>query len=428
MPSSNPIAPNAKDKNPLGKFSSSRESGQSWRFPTDCLMALKSIAGNKLRSALTMLGIIIGVMALVILVSLVSGATGSVSNTINSLGSNLLTVSISDSKNAPVSYDDLESWVSENEAIGQASPIGEESMTAKYGTESETVTVYGTTPAYYDIEGLSLKLGRFLKEADIDSNTDVCIINEACAEEVIGFADCLGNELSLNGMKFTVVGVLDDDASAMTSAFGSDSYVAYIPYSSLVRLSTTVTDEVTEFAVSAPTGFSVGDAETAITEILMKRFDEDDDAFKVSSQDSLEDAMSSITSVLTVLLGGIAAISLLVGGIGIMNIMLVTVTERTREIGIRKAIGATRGAILSQFLIEAIVLSMCGCLIGIFLSWVVLQVIGIIVSGLDLTFTMNGMVVLIAVSFCLFIGVVFGIYPANKAATMKPIDALHYDG
>ena len=138
--------------------------------------------------------------------------------------------------------------------------------------------------------------------------------------------------------------------------------------------------------------------------------------------------MSSVTSVLTILLGGIAGISLLVGGIGIMNIMLVTVTERTREIGIRKAIGASRGTILSQFLMEAVVLCMLGCAMGIFLSWAVLQTVSTVVADLNMTFQLDGGVVLIAVVFCFIIGVVFGLYPANKAAKMKPIDALHYGG
>lgn len=160
----------------------------------------------------------------------------------------------------------------------------------------------------------------------------------------------------------------------------------------------------------------------------MERFEEDEDAFSVSTQNVLEDTVSSITSVFTVLLGGIAGISLLVGGIGIMNIMLVTVTERTREIGIRKAIGATRGEILRQFLMEAVVLCMMGCAIGIFISWVILQLASVVVTSLSLNFKMNGTVVLIAVGFCFLIGVVFGLYPANKAAKMKPIDALHHGG
>ena len=390
-------------------------------------MALKSIAGNKLRAVLTMLGIIIGVMALVILVSLVSGTTTSVTDAVNSLGTNLLTVTISDNKNQPVRTDDLSTWMQE-ETIGQIAPSSEEEMTGKYDGNTGTLQVYGTTPSYYEIQGLNLILGRFIKTTDLDNNTTICVINEATAKELIGYTDCIGVELSINGMKYTVVGVLEDDEDSLTSIFGSDSYVAYIPYTSLVRLSTSVTNEITSFYVSASEGHTVEEANNTMTTLLMERLEQDEDAFSVSSQDALEDTMSSITSILTILLGGIAGISLIVGGIGIMNIMLVTVTERTREIGIRKAIGASRSAILQQFLIEAVVLCMMGCLIGIFLSWCILKAITIIVSDLSMTFVMNGWVVLIAVVFCFLIGVVFGLYPANKAAKMKPIDALHYGG
>ena len=165
-----------------------------------------------------------------------------------------------------------------------------------------------------------------------------------------------------------------------------------------------------------------------MTDLLMTRFEQDEDAFELSSQDMLEEAMNSITSVLSVMLGGIAAISLVVGGIGIMNIMLVTVTERTREIGIRKAIGASRQTILTQFLMEAVVLCMLGCGLGIFLSWAILQIVNTVVVSLNMVFTLDLGVVLVAVVFCFLIGVIFGLYPANKAAKMKPIDALHYGG
>ena len=390
-------------------------------------MALKSIAGNKLRAVLTMLGIIIGVMALVILVSLVNGATDGVTDTVSSLGTNLLTINISDNKNAPVYADDLTEWMAE-EKIGLIAPSGEEQVTGKYGSVSETIQVYGTTASYYNIQGLSLVLGRFIKTTDVGNNNTICVINEATAKDMVGYTDCLGEEISLNGTKYTVAGVLEDDENSLTSVFGSDSYVAYIPYTSLVRLGTSVTLEITEFYVSAAEGYTMDDAQEEMTSILMKRFEQDEDAFTISSQDALEDTMASLTSILTILLGGIAAISLIVGGIGIMNIMLVTVTERTREIGIRKAIGATRTAILQQFLIEAIVLCMMGCMIGIFLSWCVLKAVTIVVSGLNMYFEMNGFVVLIAVVFCFLIGVIFGLYPANKAAKMKPIDALHYGG
>ncbi|MCD8084902.1 MAG: ABC transporter permease [Clostridiales bacterium] len=390
-------------------------------------MALKSISGNKFRAFLTMLGIIIGVMALVILVSLVNGATSTVTDTISSLGSDLVSVTVSDDKGSPVTLDTLDEWMDE-EGIGLAAPYGATSVTGKYDATSDTVTVYGTTPAYADIQGLSVLLGRFLKSTDVDNNNYVCVITETTATTLIGYTDCVGEELSLDGLKFTVVGVLEEDDSSLTSSLMGDSLTAYIPYTTLMRLSSTVSSSITSFYVSAEDGSDMETAEEAVTALLLERFEEDEDAFTVTTSDVLEEAMSSVTSILAVLLGGIAAISLIVGGIGIMNIMLVTVTERTREIGIRKAIGASRGVILQQFLLESVVLCMLGCAIGIFLSWGVLQIISVVVSSLSMTFSMEMNVVFIAVAFCFAIGVIFGLYPANKAAKLPPIEALHYGG
>ena len=390
-------------------------------------MAIKSISGNKMRAFLTMLGIIIGVMALVILVSLVSGATGNVTSTISSLGSDSITVRVSDNKGSPVTIDDLAQWM-EEDAFGRMAPAASESVTAKYGTETGSLTVYGTTAPYGDIQKLELLVGRFIKTADVDNVSFVCVINETAATELVGYADCLGEEIRLNGHRFKVVGVLKDDDTSLTSVFRSGSLVAYIPYSALIRISSSATAEITSFYVSAGENSTVDEAKERLTEILKERFDQDEDAFTVSSQNALESAMSSVTSILAVLLGGIAAISLIVGGIGIMNIMLVTVTERTREIGIRKAIGASRGMILTQFLVEAVVICMLGCALGILGSWGVLRLITTVVSGLSISFQMSGSVVLVAVLFCFFIGIAFGLYPANKAARMAPIDALHYGG
>ena len=391
-------------------------------------MALRSIGSNKMRAVLTMLGIIIGVVALVVLVSLVSGATTSVTDTISSLGSSLLTVTIEDDKGYPVTMETLNEWTEKHDTIGMMAPYISDTITGSADGESGSFTVYGTVPEYYDIQGLQLVMGRFLKTADIENSSYVCIINEAAAEEIIGYADCVGQAISLNNVKYTIVGVLSDSDDSLTSVFSSASMVAYVPYESLVRLSTTATSEITEFYVSAAEGGTVENAETTMTQLLMERFEQDEDAFEVSSQDVLEDTMSSITSMLTVMLGGIAAISLVVGGIGIMNIMMVTVTERTREIGIRKAIGASRGTILMQFLMEAVVQCMMGCCLGIFLSWAILQIVNTVVVSLGMTFSLNMTVVFIAVGFCFLIGIVFGMYPANKAAKMKPIDALHYGG
>ena len=390
-------------------------------------MAMKSIAGNKFRAFLTMLGIIIGVMALVILVSLVNGATGTVTDTISKMGSDLIAVRISDDKGKPITLDTLDDWM-DTEGVGLIAPSGTATATGKYGSTNAAFQVYGATPAYEQVNGLKLLLGRFLKASDVDNHTDVCVINEAAAEKLVGYTDCLNVEISLSGRKFRVVGVLEDDEDSLTAVFGADSLVAYIPYTTLLRLSSTVSSTITSFSVSAAEGSDMATAESAMRELLMDRFDEDEDAFTLSSRNIMEDAMNNVTSILTVLLGGIAAISLIVGGIGIMNIMLVTVTERTREIGIRKAIGAGRGAILLQFLLESVVLCMLGCAIGVFASWAVLQVVSIVVSSLGMVFSLEWNVVAIAIGFCFAIGVIFGLYPANKAAKMAPIDALHYGG
>ena len=391
-------------------------------------MALRSIGSNKMRAILTMLGIIIGVMALVVLVSLGSGATSSVTDTISSLGSNLLTVTVSDDKGSPITMDTLNQWLESEPSLGLVAPYASDTLTGSANGESGSFTVYGTTVDYYAIQGLQLSMGRWLKQSDMENNTYACVINETAAEELIGYTDCVGQAVSLNNVKYTIVGVLQDDENNLTRVFSSGSLVAYVSYNSLIRLSSSVVSEITAFYVSAPENGTMEDAENTMTRLLMERFDQDDDAFTVSNQDALESTMSSVTSMLTVMLGGIAAISLVVGGIGIMNIMMVTVTERTREIGIRKAIGASRGVILSQFLMEAVVLCMMGCCLGIFLSWAVLQIVNTVVVSLDMTFHLNATVVLIAVGFCFLIGIVFGLYPANKAAKMKPIDALHYGG
>ena len=391
-------------------------------------MALRSISSNKMRSALTMLGIIIGVMALVVLVSLVNGATSSVTDAVSDLGNSMLTVTISDDKGMPVTIDTINQWMEEEEEVGLIAPYTSTSVAASADGTNESVTVYGTTAAYYDIQGMQLAMGRWLKTSDVENHTYVCVISESTATEIIGYVDCVGQAILLDGVEYTIVGVLSGDDESLTNLVSAGSLAAYVPYTSLLRLSDSLTSDITTFYVSAPEGGTMETVETGITQILMERFEDDDDAFEVSAQSVLEDTLSSITSILTILLGGIAAISLLVGGIGIMNIMLVTVTERTREIGIRKAIGAKKRTILTQFLMEAVVLCMLGCCLGIFFSWAILQTVTTVVSSLDMTFTLDGGVVLIAVVFCFIIGIVFGLYPANKAAKMKPIDALHYGG
>ena len=381
-------------------------------------MAFHSIRSNKMRSFLTMLGIIIGVVALVVLVSLVSGATGQITDTINEMGNNMISVSVMDDKNKPFKLSDMDE-IEGLEHVELVAPVAQESLTASSSTGEETATVTGTTSSYDDIMGLSLASGRFIMKPDVDNNSNVAVINSSLAEDVMGRTDVVGESIMIGGRSFQIIGVLEEDDSSWSSMLGT-SYEAYIPYTTLIRISDSTTLKVSSFYASAEDD-NTSEAEVDLTEFLNERFENDSDAYYLFNQSTVADAMSSVTGTLSLLLGGIAGISLLVGGIGIMNIMLVSVTERTREIGIRKAIGATRGTIMFQFLIEALILSLTGCAIGIGISWILIIVIDAIGN---VTYGLSGQVVLISVMFSVGIGLLFGIYPAGKAAGKNPIDAL----
>ena len=405
--------------------------GQTWK------MAISSVFANKLRTFLTMLGIIIGVAALIILVSIADGASTSVSDRISSMGSNYLTVQISDDKENPLRLSEF-STLLKNDDIEAAAPIGRTSVTGKSGYTSGNMTVYGTTGAYFQIMETELATGRFIKNTDVDNNSYVIIISADTAVEFFGRSDVEGETLSLDGKSFKVIGVLSAEESSQSSTGvrlsssddedSTESVVleGYIPYSTFTRIGENVLD-ITQFYVSSTDEESMDKAEAATTQIMMKRLSNDEDAFSIQNQSEVMEAMQEVNNTMSLMLGGIAAISLLVGGIGIMNIMLVSVTERTKEIGIRKAIGAGRGSIMIQFLMEAVIVSMAGCVAGIAFSWSALKIIGHIM-GDSMSFTMDMKVVWIAVIFSAVIGIVFGLYPAGKAARKKPIDALHYTG
>lgn len=402
-------------------------------------MAWHAVVSNKLRSFLTMLGIIIGVVALIVLVSIANGATSSVTDQISSMGSSYLTVTITDDKGNPLRLKELSDFC-EPEEVDEVAPVSWTSVTAKTSYSNGTMTLTGTTGSYADIQGLELFSGRFLKQTDIDNNSYVVVITKDTATELLGRVDAVGESIKLNGKSFLVVGVLSDSTSltqgaAVTGSSDSDDsdsssssvqLEGYIPFSTMTRLADNVLD-VTMFYASGTDEDSLEPAENALTELLMERFGEDEDAFSIVDQSEIMEAMYSVTNTMSLMIGGIAAISLLVGGIGIMNIMLVSVTERTREIGIRKAIGAGRETIMLQFLIEALLVSLMGCLAGIGLSWVILKVAAVVMKN-SMSFTMDMKVVWLSVAFSVLIGVLFGLYPANKAASKKPIDTLRYSG
>lgn len=397
-------------------------------------MAWNAVCANKLRTFLTMLGIIIGVAALIILVSIADGAGNSVSSQISQMGSNYLSVQISDNKENPLKLSEFSEIMNADEFLDSA-PMGRNSVTGKSGYTSGSVNLYGTSGGYFSIMNMELYTGRLLKQTDLENHSHVIVLSYDTAVEFFGRADADGESLSLDGQTFQVVGVLSQDSVSPSSAMmvrNSDdsseivTLEGYIPYSTLSRISDYVL-EITQFYVSSVNQESMDQAERKLEERMMARFDYDEEAFTIQNQSEVMEAMEEVDHTMSLMLGGIAVISLLVGGIGIMNIMLVSVTERTREIGIRKAIGAGQGSIMLQFLLEALMVSMAGCMVGIGISFAVLKVIGQ-VMGSAMEVSMDGNVTLLSVAFSGVIGIIFGLYPAQKAARKKPIDALRYSG
>ncbi len=386
-------------------------------------MALKSILSNKMRSFLTMLGVIIGVFSLVVLVSLVSGASGKITDTISSLGTDQIDVSIYSDTGKPFTMDEL---INDVKTLPNVENVAPEMYSAGIFTtlsKSEKSIVFGTTPTLPEVTNVKIESGRFLMNPDIENHSNVIVINHELAVDVMGRADVVGESIRVDGREYMIIGVTEKEASGMMALLMGTPYRAYIPYTTMARAFPNGSLNVTYFIASAKDD-DFAAATTDLEQYFAKRYNNDEEAYSIYNESTITDSMGKITGVLSVLLGGIAGISLLVGGIGIMNIMLVSVTERTREIGIRKAIGAQPRVIMLQFLIEAIVLSLMGCLIGIGFSWFTMQVINII-GKVD--FGLSPTVIIVAVAFSMGVGMIFGLYPARKAARMRPIDALRYN-
>jgi len=382
-------------------------------------MAMSSIFSNKMRSFLTMLGVIIGVSAVIILVSIGQGTTKSVTESIEGMGSNLLTVNIMGrGAETSLDIDDVEMF---DEFIGVGKVSGSSTMNAdiKSGTTIlEDISINGTDDDYLSILNYEMSEGRFLIDSDLDNRQRVAVVGSEIKSELFGNASAVGEEIKINGQTYTIVGSLAEKGSSM---MGSNDEVVVIPLTTAQRLSGDTS--IRTIYVQAESADTVDVAKAYMENYLERKFG-DEDAYRVFDQSEVLDTVGSVTGMLTAMLGGIAGISLLVGGIGIMNIMLVSVTERTREIGIRKAIGAKYSDILVQFIIESIVLSGMGGIIGVALG------IGgayAITAIFELETVVSMGIVILSTMFSLGVGVVFGIYPADKAAKLNTIDALRYE-
>lgn len=383
-------------------------------------MAVKSILSNKIRSLLTMLGVIIGVGSVISAVAFAQGSTKSITDNIQGLGTNLISISITGNRgsNRNVTLQQLQEFGEKNStAIDMIAPQVSASATVKAGIKSRSTTILGTSEDYEYIKNTPVQSGRFIMSFDNDFMQKVAVIGTAVANDIFENEDPLGRSVKINGQIFKVVGLLQEKNSSQD---GTEDDQVIIPVEVAQRLSRA--SNIRNFLVQATTPETVDAAITKLTEFMTSVYNSTD-SFRVTSQTQILSTLSSVTGTMMVVLGGIATISLIVGGIGIMNIMLVSVTERTREIGIRKAIGAKKKNILVQFLIEAAMVTGIGGVLGILLG---VAIIYFVVSGLT---TAVYSVEWILISFCisLAIGILFGMFPAWKAANLNPIEALRFE-
>jgi len=381
-------------------------------------LAIAGIKANKLRSFLTMLGVIIGVSTVIILVSVGQGSAKQVTGQIESLGSNLISVSIRGRGEVNgLSYQEAMK-LGERPGVSGIAPMVTGSVTVKAGTKKVDTSLEGTNDQYAKVRNQKTSAGRFLLPVDIDYRQKVALLGSEVASELFGFGNPLGQEVKINGVKFKVIGLLEKKGS---SAGGSSDDKVVIPVTTAMRLTTN--PQISSISLQAKTKQDVDLIVSQLESTLLRKF-KDEENYRVFNQAEMLSTVNQVTNTLTMMLGGIAGVSLLVGGIGIMNIMLVSVTERTREIGIRKAIGAKRKDILRQFLVEAVVVSSMGGFLGVLIGMLGSQGIG---KLMGISTVISPQIALLAFSFSVLVGVFFGLFPANKASRLKPIDALRFE-
>ncbi len=416
-------------------------------FTQALLEAIESLNGNKMRSGLTVLGIVIGVAAVIAMLAVGNGAQASITGSISSIGTNLLFVfsGSADGPQGPGSgggsgNNDRPLTLADAEAIADpfaapsvesVAPAIQGNGTITFAGENSTTTISGVTPDYSPVRNLELAEGEFINEEHMNGRMSVVVLGPEAADAIFGRHDgIVGETIRIEGQPFRVIGVL---VAKGGGAFGSEDNSAYIPFTTaqarLIKRSSR--DKVDVLFVQATTAESVPQAADEIANILRQRHRTPIgyDDFTVFTQQDFLQTFETITGVLTIFLGGIAGISLLVGGIGIMNIMLVSVTERTREIGLRKALGARKKDILLQFLTESSLLSLIGGIIGILFGWLIAFTVGKVATATGNNFTpiVGTDAILLSTSFSAIIGLFFGIYPASRAANLEPVEALRYE-
>ncbi len=396
--------------------------------------ALESLSANKLRSGLTILGIVIGVAAVIAMLAAGAGAQNTITSSISGIGTNLLfvfrgnlTEQVRNVK--PLTSQDASALMDEflAPAVAGVAPVIQKSFTITYGGEQTTAQVNGVTPDYFTVRNYKITEGAFITDEQVLGQASVALIGPQVADKLFGRSDGLvGETIRIEGQPFRIIGVLESKGGG---SFGSQDNVLVIPFSTaqarLIRRSNGQVDVIYVQAIDAD---AVPQASQEVADILRTRHRTalGADDFTVFTQQDFLATAQTITGVLTIFLGGVAAISLLVGGIGIMNIMLVSVTERTREIGLRKALGARKKDIMIQFLTESALLSLFGGIIGIGLGWLIGYIVGQVAaaSGTPFTPVVGLSSVLLATLFSTAVGLFFGIYPANRAANLEPVEAL----
>ena len=387
-------------------------------------LAVKNIVSSKTRTLLTMLGIIIGVAAVIVIVGLGNGLEGYVSDSFSSMGTNTLTVMVlSRGSTRTMEVEDVYGIVAENsQYLDLCSPTASLSGSVKVGADTTSSSVIGVSEDYFSIQGYEVSRGRGLQYSDIATRTKVCVVGAYLDQAYFG-GNAVGQTLRVGGQSLTIVGVLEQQADELEEG-GADDCL-FLPYSTASRIS----GRVSSYVVTVPDEDLLSESKAALEDALYEFF-ESDDFYTVTSMSEMLESMTRMINLLVLVLAGIAAISLVVGGIGIMNIMLVSVTERTREIGIRKSLGAKERYIMQQFVIEAACTSALGGIIGILIGYGLSAAATRVVTSLmeaTLTVSPSAGAVALAFGISVGIGILFGYLPAKKAAALNPIDALHYD-